>query len=73
MEGILHITAAFNRWNDDECNVNVNRNDNDWNDNWWFAGLAISSFMPMTLLYSHRKEIGFVISFHKFLIFSRIG
>lgn len=27
-----------NRWND-ERNVNVNRNDNDWNDNWWFAGL----------------------------------
>ena len=35
----FHTTwAAFNRWND-ERNVNVNRNDNDWNDNWWFAGL----------------------------------
>ena len=40
MEGIVHIMAAFNRWNDDERNVNVNRHDNDWNDNWWFAGLA---------------------------------
>ena len=33
------IFATFNQWNDDERNVNVNRNDNDWNDNWWFAGL----------------------------------
>jgi hypothetical protein len=33
--------AAFNRWND-KRNVNVNRNDNDWNDNWWFAGLRNS-------------------------------
>ena len=30
-------SAAFNRWND-ERNVNVNRDDNRWNDNWWFAG-----------------------------------
>jgi len=22
--------------------VNVNRNDNDWNDNWWFAGVRYS-------------------------------
>jgi hypothetical protein len=53
MDSILHITAAFNRWNDDERNVNVNRNDNDWNDNWWFAGLAnlfISLPHGMTLL-----------------------
>jgi len=39
MDDILHIVAAFNRWND-ERNVNVNRDDNSWNDNWWFAGLA---------------------------------
>lgn len=32
------VKFAFNRWNDDERNVNVNRNDNKWNDNWWFAG-----------------------------------
>jgi len=37
MDGISHNTTAFNRWND-ERNVNVNRNDNEWNDNWWFAG-----------------------------------
>ena len=36
-----YIMAAFNRWND-ERNVNVNRNSNDWNDNWWFAGLRNS-------------------------------
>jgi hypothetical protein len=29
---------AFNR-NDDERNVNINRNDNGWNDNWWFGGV----------------------------------
>jgi len=33
--------ATFNRRNE-ERNVNVNRNDNDWNDNWWFAGLRNS-------------------------------
>jgi hypothetical protein len=37
-EDILHIIATFNQWND-ERKVNVNRNDNDWNDNWWFAGV----------------------------------
>lgn len=31
-------TFAFNR-NGDERNVNVNRNNNDWNDNWWFGGV----------------------------------
>lgn len=36
-EGASHDSATFNRWND-ERNVNVNRNDNDWNDNWFFAG-----------------------------------
>ena len=36
--GAPHICyATFNRWND-KRNVNVDRNDNDWNDNWWFAG-----------------------------------
>ena len=41
------LQAAFNRWNDDERNVNVNRNDNDWNDNWWFAGLATLFISPL--------------------------
>ena len=42
MDGASHdCYATFNRWND-ERNVNVNRNDNDWNDNWWFAGLRNS-------------------------------
>jgi hypothetical protein len=42
MGDILYTTfATFNRWND-ERNVNVNRNDNDWNDNWWFAGVRKS-------------------------------
>ena len=37
--------ATFNRWND-ERNVNGNRNDNDWNDNWSFAGVpTLSSFL----------------------------
>jgi len=36
--------ATFNRWNDDERNVNVNRNNNDWNDNWWFAGVRNSLY-----------------------------
>ncbi len=40
-EGPLYIFATFNLWND-ERNVNVNRNDNDWNDNWWFAGVRNS-------------------------------
>ena len=35
------LWPAFNRWND-KPNVNVNRNDNDWNDNWWFAGVRNS-------------------------------
>ena len=41
MEGILYIASTFNRWND-ERNVNVNRNNNDWNDNWLFAGVCYS-------------------------------
>lgn len=42
MGGVSHICyATFNRWND-ERNVNVNRNDNDWNDNWSFAGVRNS-------------------------------
>jgi len=46
---IHYIGAAFNRWND-ERNVNVNRNDNDWDDNWWFAGLRNSlHFSPVLL------------------------
>ncbi len=45
-EGTLHIMAAFNRWND-ERNVNVNKNDNNWNDNWRFAGVRKSThFSP---------------------------
>ncbi|MCX6786264.1 MAG: hypothetical protein NTU85_00350 [Candidatus Kaiserbacteria bacterium] len=30
--------AAFSRW-DDELDVDVNRDDGDWGDYWWFAGL----------------------------------
>jgi len=42
------IQFAFNRW-DDERNVNVNRNDNDWNDNWQFAGVrnSLHFFAPL--------------------------
>ena len=36
---------TFNR-NDDKRNVNVNRNDNDWNDNWWFGGVRKSFYSP---------------------------
>ena len=45
-EGTPHTCyATFNRWND-ERNVNVNRNDNDWNDTWSFAGVPkLSSFL----------------------------
>jgi len=42
-DGISYDTAAFNRWND-ERNVNVNRNDNDWNDDWFLAGLRNSHY-----------------------------
>lgn len=41
-DGTPYNLAAFNQWNDDERNVNVNRNDNDWNDNWWFGGVRNS-------------------------------
>lgn len=48
--GVPHIASCFatsNRWND-KRNVNVNRNDNDWNDNWWFAGVPqLSSFLTL--------------------------
>ncbi len=37
-DGTSYNSSAFNQWND-ERNVNVNRNDNDWNDNWWFVGV----------------------------------
>ena len=40
--------ATFNRWND-ERKVNVNRNDNDWNDNWWLAGLRTSLHFSSTI------------------------
>ncbi|MEK7509155.1 MAG: hypothetical protein AAB605_00400 [Patescibacteria group bacterium] len=40
---------AFNRWND-KHNVNVNRNDNDWNDNWWFAGVRNFLGFPPPLI-----------------------
>src|SRR3989339_41723 len=42
--------ATFNRW-DDERNVNVNRNDNDWNDNWWFAGVRNSLYFPLSRVF----------------------
>ena len=50
MDDILHIVTAFNRWND-ERNVNVNRNDNNWNDNGAFAWSLpkFSSFLPRFL------------------------
>jgi len=40
--------ATFNRWND-ERKVNVNRNENDWNDDWWFAGVRKSLRIPPRL------------------------
>ena len=45
-DGVPHICyATFNVWND-ERNVNVNRNDNDWNDKWSFGGgPKLSSFL----------------------------
>src|SRR3989338_3392576 len=42
-DGTSHKFATFNRW-DDERKLNVNRNDNDWNDNWWFAGVRNSLY-----------------------------
>lgn len=45
VDGISYTLAAFKSWND-ERNVNVNRNDNDWNDNWWFAGSRNSPHFP---------------------------
>ena len=48
------IVAAFNQWNDDERNVNVNRNKNDWNDNWWFGGVRKSLYFP------HLFKVGFL-------------
>ena len=43
----IQCYATFNRWND-KRKVNVNRNDNDWNDNWWFAGVRNSlHFSPV--------------------------
>ena len=47
MEDFSHNFVTFNRWND-ERNVNVNRNDNDWNDNWGFAGSRNSPLSPLT-------------------------
>lgn len=29
---------AFDLWRDDERNVHVRRNDNEWDNGWWFAG-----------------------------------
>jgi hypothetical protein len=38
-DGAPHICyAAWSDWNG-ERNVNVNRNDNDWNDDWWVAAV----------------------------------
>lgn len=31
--------AAFDRWHDGKRRVGVDRNDDDWGDGWWFAGL----------------------------------
>ena len=49
MDSPLYNFATFNRWND-ERNVNVNRNNNDWNDNWMFAGTRKSFHFSLTLL-----------------------
>lgn len=46
MESTLYKISTFNRWND-ERNVNVNQNDNDWNDNWWFGGCNPLHFSPV--------------------------
>ena len=49
-DGTLYIIGvAFNRWND-ERKVNVNRNDNDWNDNWWFGGVR-NSFLSLPIFW----------------------
>jgi len=34
--------------------VNVNRNKNDWNDNWWFGGVRKSLYFP------HLFKVGFL-------------
>ena len=57
----------FNHWND-KRKVNVNRNDNDWNDNWWFAGVRnslhfSSGNFPEEFCFSTRLETGFSIVF----------
>lgn len=45
-ENILrNFGGAFNRYNG-ERNVNVNQNDNNWNDNWWFAVRNFLCFSP---------------------------
>ena len=60
MEGILYKIATFNRWNDDERNVNVNRNDNDWNDNWWFAGLRNFLYFSPAQIISGQESFWFL-------------
>ena len=55
IDGASHNTA-FNRW-DGERNVNVNHNDNDWNDNWLFAGRRNSLHFPA--LSECEKSAGF--------------
>jgi len=32
--------ALFRHWSDGERDVDVHRDGNDWDGNWWFAGLA---------------------------------
>ncbi len=56
-DGTLHDGLAFNRWNDDKRNVNVNRNNNDWNDNWWFGG--VRNFLHFPALSQCEKSAGF--------------
>lgn len=51
-----HTAAAFNRWND-ERNVNVNRNDNEWNDNWWFAGRRYCLHYAKMALMGHFRHV----------------
>lgn len=39
--------CTFRRWDDGERSVIVDRNDNDWDDDWWFAGVR-KSISPKT-------------------------
>jgi len=42
----IHCYVTFNHWND-KPNVNCNRNENDWNDNWWVGGVRKPLYFPL--------------------------